>query len=79
MLRLLREYSQEYMAQELNIGQNTYSKIENGKTALTKERLNYIAQILNVEAEMLENFDANRLIESANTHFKIDKLKVVLG
>ncbi len=46
--RLKKEYSQEVMASLLNISQNAYSKIENGKTTLTVKRLQEIALILEV-------------------------------
>lgn len=41
-MRALRErhkYSQEYVAAELGINQNTYSKIESGQTELTLKRV----------------------------------------
>ena len=46
--RELRNYTQEYMAENLNITQRSYSSIENGKTQLTVDRLFEIAKILNV-------------------------------
>lgn len=50
-LRLLREYrnySQVYIADQLGITQNAYSRIENNQTRLTAERLEKLAAILNV-------------------------------
>ena len=46
--RELRNYTQEYMAENLDITQRAYSSIENGKTQLTVDRLFEIAKILNV-------------------------------
>jgi hypothetical protein len=46
--RELRNYTQEYMAENLNVTQRAYSSIENGKTQLTVDRLFEIAKILNV-------------------------------
>lgn len=57
-LRLLRrkmEYSQEYMAFMLNISQNAYSRLENGKTPLTVNRLFEICTLLKISpGELLE-------------------------
>ena len=50
-IRKLRErdfITQEYMAMRLGISQNTYSKIELGKTKLTVDKLIAIADILQV-------------------------------
>lgn len=46
LLRKHKEYSQEYMAEKLNIDTVTYGRVENGKTKLTIERLEEIAEIL---------------------------------
>ncbi|HEY6899394.1 MAG TPA: helix-turn-helix transcriptional regulator [Puia sp.] len=50
-LRLLREYrnySQVYIADQLGITQNAYSRIENNQTRLTADRLGKLASILAV-------------------------------
>lgn len=47
-LRLLRGYSQEYMATELEITQTTYSRIETDKQKLTAPMLELLAQVLGV-------------------------------
>jgi len=51
-LRTLREikgYSQEYVANEIDISQRTYSKIENGLAKIDIERLQKIANVLEVD------------------------------
>lgn len=48
MVRELRNYSQEYVADKLGIKQNSYSKIENNQTKLTAEMLQKIAEVLQV-------------------------------
>ena len=40
-------YSQEYLALKLNISQSTYSEIENDHVAVSLNKLNKIAEILN--------------------------------
>lgn len=52
LIRNLRKelgYTQQMMADHLHISQNAYSFIENGRTRLDVERLQKIAQKLNVE------------------------------
>jgi transcriptional regulator with XRE-family HTH domain len=51
--RLMRNYSQDYVAACLQISQNAYSKIEIGKSNVSVERAFKIAQILEVSFEDL--------------------------
>ncbi len=44
-----RGYSQEYMADMLNIVQSAYANIESGKTTLTIDRLIFITTILGLD------------------------------
>lgn len=49
ILRHAREtkgYSQEYMAEMLNIAQSSYANLESGKTSITVDRMIEIVQIL---------------------------------
>lgn len=48
MIRELRNYSQEYVADRVGIKQNSYSKIELNQTKLTAEMLQKIADVLQV-------------------------------
>jgi transcriptional regulator with XRE-family HTH domain len=45
-LRELKNFTQEYMAQQLGLTTRAYSKIETGETQLTINRLNEISKIL---------------------------------
>jgi transcriptional regulator with XRE-family HTH domain len=56
-LRELRNYTQEYMALNLNITQTAYCKIEKEESKLTIIRLNEIAQVLDVEPLQILTFD----------------------
>lgn len=47
-IRELRGFSQQHMANELGIAQNSYSKIETGQTKLTADTLKKIADLLGV-------------------------------
>lgn len=53
-MRILREsndYSQEYVADYLNINQKTYSNLEAGKSKLTLERIQKLAELYHVKPE----------------------------
>jgi transcriptional regulator with XRE-family HTH domain len=53
-MRILREskdYSQEYVADVLNINQKTYSSLETGKSKLTVERIQQLAELYHVKAD----------------------------
>ena len=48
MIRELRDFSQEYDADQLGIKQNSYSKIENNQSKLTVDMLQKLAKVLDV-------------------------------
>lgn len=50
ILRLERNYSQEYIASKLHLSQSYYAKIESGKAELTVRLLFEILQILEIDA-----------------------------
>ena len=54
-IRELKSYTQEYMAQELGISQSAYVKIEQGLTIPKIDRLQQIADILEVDISTLLN------------------------
>jgi transcriptional regulator with XRE-family HTH domain len=60
--RLEKNFSQHYMASQLNISQSYYNKIESGKKALTVKRSLEIATILQI--------DITELLTSNNTNNK---------
>ena len=53
--RLMRNYSQEYLAHQLKISQNAYSKMEMGRTRITVETVFKIASVLEVDIHALLN------------------------
>ena len=55
IVRLTLGYSQEYMAQELSISQNVYSKNERNMKDVPLERVIQICEILNIPFEELLN------------------------
>lgn len=65
-LKILREvhnYTQEYVADVLEISQNTYSLIEKGETKLTIDRLDSLAKLYNMDV-----VDLIRLNEQTYIH-----------
>jgi len=54
-IRELKSFTQEYMANELGISQPAYVKIEQGSTILKIDRLQQIANILEVDVSTLLN------------------------
>lgn len=72
-LREAKDFTQDYMAERLNISQNVYSRIESGHQKLTTERLSTIANILEVSQENLLNDDLSIFNVYNNT---IDKFYI---
>lgn len=55
-LREIKQWSQEEMAEKLNMSLNGYAKIERGETRLTLDKLEQIANIFNMDAlEFMQN------------------------
>lgn len=64
-LRELRNYTQSYMAAELDITQQGYSKIEK-EGRLTVDHLFKISTILDVDMSYILNFDENNILKDAH-------------
>lgn len=64
-----RNYTQQYMSDRLNISQNTYSKIETGGIKLTVDRLNKIAEVLEVPVEQILSSD-NQVFNFNNSNIE---------
>jgi transcriptional regulator with XRE-family HTH domain len=69
-LREYRNYTQQFMADSLELSQNAYCKIETGMTKLTTDRLEDIARILDTPIENLLSND-KQVFNFENS--KIDK------
>lgn len=63
-LRRNKEYSQEYMAVLLNISQNAYSRLENGKTPITIDRLYQICIILQTNPVVLLEWEEQEAVQT---------------
>lgn len=56
-IRELKNFTQDYMAQQLGLSTRAYSKIETGETQLTINRLNEISHILGITPIEVLGFD----------------------
>jgi len=64
-IRELRGLKQEYIAHQLNVSQQTVSKIEQSET-IDEEMLNQISNILGVSAEGIKNFSEDAVFNYFN-------------
>jgi transcriptional regulator with XRE-family HTH domain len=66
-IRELKNFTQEYMAQQLGLSTRAYSKIETGETQLTINRLNEISAILQVQPMEVLGFDDKKVFNFYNS------------
>lgn len=55
LIRLSKNLTQVYLAEELGIDSANYSRLERGETKISTERLQQIAQILDIDSSILLN------------------------
>jgi len=67
-MRELRNYTQDYMAIQLNMSQSGYSKIEQDETDVPFSRLIQISKILEIALSDLINFDEGKLLMNNSWH-----------
>lgn len=65
-IRELKDFTQEYMAEQLGITQAAYSKIETGQTKLTPNKISDIAEIFDMDASDLMAYDMQKYFNSFN-------------
>lgn len=65
-IRELRNFTQDYMASQLNMSVSNYSNIENGKTDLTVTRLEQIAGILHIDCKQILNLNPAQILNVGN-------------
>ena len=59
-IRRVREFknlSQQYVADKLSVSQSTYSDMENGKIAVSEEKLAMIANVLDVSVDVINEYN----------------------
>lgn len=65
-LRELRNFTQAYMAEKLNLSLGGYGKIERDETDITLNRLNRIAEILETDIMTVMGFDPKQVFHQYN-------------
>jgi len=65
-VRELKNFTQQYLADELGLSLSGYGKIERDQTELTLSRLIRICKILEVDLFILINFNGKDLIKDLN-------------
>ena len=90
-IRETRNWSQEDMAEKMNMSKNGYAKIERGETKLNLHKLEQIANIFNIDVlELIKNDDKNVLFfmndhytnyygSNENLTSEIDRLKLTIS
>ena len=75
-----KNYTQEYVAKQMGISQNAYSKIENGYTQLTVSHLKEISRVLEVSLmELLkDDFEIHKPNHIRNESITKDNLLMLL-
>jgi transcriptional regulator with XRE-family HTH domain len=63
-IRELKNFTQEYVAQQLGLSTRAYSKIETGETQLTINRLNEISAVLKVPPMEILGFDEKQVFNN---------------
>ena len=64
-IRELKNLTQEYMAERLDISQSAYSKLEK-ESSIADDKLGQIAEILEVKPEDIKAFDSQKYFNSFN-------------
>ena len=67
MLRDMKGYSQEYMAEQMHITASAYSKLERDETNITLNQLAEIAKISEVDTQYILNFDEKQIFNFHNS------------
>lgn len=65
-IRELKNLTQEYMAEKLDISQAAYSKLEKGTTKISQDKLEKIAEVLEINPNDITNFDNQKVLNSYN-------------
>lgn len=72
-IRLKNNYTQEYVASELGITQKAYSKLENGQTCLSQDKIMKLVQIYNISPDYFCNIACECSINSNITQLNDKK------
>ncbi|REC62956.1 XRE family transcriptional regulator [Chryseobacterium pennae] len=78
-IRELKNFTQEYMAEKLDISQAAYSKLEKGDIKVSSEKLCQIAKILDVNPEDITSFDSQKYFNSFNNVKGSNNGSIIIG
>lgn len=78
-IRELKNLTQEYMAERLDISQSAYSKLEKGDIKVSQEKLSQIADILEVKPEDISSFDSQKYFNSFNNVKGSNNGSIIIG
>lgn len=65
-IRELKNLTQEFVAEKLDISQSAYSRLEKGEIKISKEKLVQIAEVLEVKPEDIKEFDSQKYFNSVS-------------
>jgi len=65
-IRELKNYSQEFVAEKLQLSTRGYSKVESGETKLTIQRLLEISKILELPINKILEFESKSILQNNN-------------
>lgn len=79
-LRKLKGFTQEDLAQKLNMERRSYSNLENNTTKIDVSRMKQIAEVYGIEVDEIINFDTKTAFDkcfnkNAESWFPVEKLK----
>lgn len=78
-LRELRNFTQKYMAEQLGMTQQNYSKMEKSENEFSKERIAKLAQILDIDINKINSFDEKVIFSNNEFSFSGDAINVLVG
>ena len=78
-IRTLKGFSQEFVSEKLKMKQPEYSKIENGKSKITLDVIQELAEIFEIDVIDLINFDESQVFnntfnQESNGFFNVKKV-----
>ena len=67
-LRELKNYTQQYVADQLDLSLSGYGKIERNETDISISRLEQIAEVLGVDINTVLSFEEKHIFNLSNNH-----------
>jgi transcriptional regulator with XRE-family HTH domain len=75
-IRELKNFTQDFVATQLNMSISNYSNIETGKTDITLTRLEQIANILQIDYQQILNLNPAQILNVGN-HSRIRNTYII--